>query len=81
MSWDPRLAEMHEAFEQGDFWRVRQEALRLARDPATDSDVKAAAADLARLAAPPVGALPLVALPALLLVFVAVWWILVPHLR
>jgi hypothetical protein len=76
---DPALAELVNAFERGDYRRVRSGAAALLARPAqggaeADAKVKAAAQELvARTEADPLAkALLLVTL--LLLVFLAAWW-------
>jgi hypothetical protein len=74
----PELDSLVEAFAQGDYARVRQEAPKLA-DRSDDQNVKRAAMTLVeRTRADPL-ALGLLAVTAALLVVVATWWILRGH--
>lgn len=75
---DPALDALVEAFEQGDYARVRRESPALAK--ATDSDeVRAAARELARRVEPDPLAVYLLLGAAALLVFLAGWYWSHPH--
>jgi hypothetical protein len=75
---DPALDALLQAFEQGDYGRVRREAPALARR--TDQpEVRKAARELARRLDPDPIAVYLLVTAVVLLVFLAVWYWTHPH--
>ncbi len=72
---DPRLDALLAAFEAGDFARVRSDAPRVIAESSDDA-VKRAARELVTRTKPDPLAVGFVALTALLLVLLSVWWIL-----
>ena len=72
---DTELDALVEAFDQGDFARVRDGAARIASSGSDDAVKRAAGVLLARTRPDPLATL-LLALSALLLVLLSAWWIL-----
>jgi hypothetical protein len=75
---DPVLDVLVDAFEHGDYAKVRSEAPRLAKETDRD-DVRAAARELARRIEPDPLAAYLLAGAAALLAFLAIWYWTHPH--
>lgn len=70
---DPALGKLVAAFEAGDFARVRREVPRLVQETESD-EVRAAARELRRRLDPDPVAVYLLAIAAVLLVFLAGWY-------
>ncbi|MFT3773503.1 MAG: hypothetical protein QM820_49635 [Minicystis sp.] len=75
---DPDLAALVAAFEAGDYARVRREAPALAKKTDRD-DVRAAARELRRRLDPDPLAVYLLGIAAVLLVFLAGWYLMHAH--